>query len=198
MARMAHQVSHSSTTRMISMTVRRPVYCEATSSDAPNSTPGSRKAGAQMTQAGITTARNLGGLNNTGFVYTVFRHDATTGTTSAVTTFDSGDPGGGSSRYPMISSDGQWIVFQSNADLDGEAQGGPALFVTQTGGSFVQLTWPVWSIPSGVGACTHADISAASVVVAPVSAIDSMPGEAIPPGAQKSTADVCRLPINGE
>ena len=47
---------------MISITVRRPVYCEATSSDAPNKTPGNRNAGAQITHAGKSTDRKRGGF----------------------------------------------------------------------------------------------------------------------------------------
>ena len=46
---------------MISITVSRPVYCEATSSEAPNSTPGTRNAGAHKTQAGISTATKRAG-----------------------------------------------------------------------------------------------------------------------------------------
>jgi hypothetical protein len=60
--RMIHQVSHKMTNSMISITVNRPVYSEATSKEAPNSMPGIRKDGAQMTQAGISTAKKRGGF----------------------------------------------------------------------------------------------------------------------------------------
>ena len=43
------------------ITVSRPVYSEATSSEAPNNMPGSRKEGAQVTQAGMSTARKRDG-----------------------------------------------------------------------------------------------------------------------------------------
>ena len=46
---------------MTRITVNRPVYSEATSSEAPNSIPGSRKDGAQVTQAGMSTARKREG-----------------------------------------------------------------------------------------------------------------------------------------
>ena len=41
--------------------VNRPVYSDATSSDAPNSMPGSRNDGAQAMQAGMSTVRNRPG-----------------------------------------------------------------------------------------------------------------------------------------
>ena len=44
------------------MMASRPVYSEATSRDAPNSMPGSRKDGAQVTQAIVSTARKRDGF----------------------------------------------------------------------------------------------------------------------------------------
>ena len=60
--RITHQVTQRTATRMTSITASRPVYSEATSSEAPNSMPGSRNDGAQVMQVGISTARNLVGF----------------------------------------------------------------------------------------------------------------------------------------
>ena len=61
MDRVSHQVIQIAANRMISMTVSRPVYSEATSSEAPNNMPGNRNDGAQKIQAATSTARNRDG-----------------------------------------------------------------------------------------------------------------------------------------